>query len=136
MFILVFRKRATLSPGFQNQSGMNSEWLLSRAEIMKDKGNRFYTRKIALANNPMSESSPRSRFIWKAVASYVQALDCLTLCRVALVEETGTDDRLQKLTFLESRLNCNLAAAYLELGDEFDVLEHGICAVERAIALD
>ena len=103
MFILVFKKtkRTARKP---------IAWLLQRAEDFKQAGNSYYSNP-AKRKHPEKVvcSNPRVQVLWKAVACYVQGLDCLTLVRSALHEqehdmttETATE-RERQLKLLSSR---------------------------------
>lgn len=133
MFILVFKKtkRTARKP---------ITWLLQRAEDFKQAGNSYYSNP-AKRKHPEQVvcSNPRVQVLWKAVACYVQGLDCLTLVRSALYEqehdmasETATE-RERQLKLLSSRLYCNLAAAYLELGPTAQTYRHALKVVNLAL---
>ena len=103
MFILVFRKTA--------QTACKSvSWLLQHAEDLKQAGNSYFCNP-AKHKQPVEGgcSNPRVQVLWKAVACYVQGLDCLTLARSALhnnqhdMTSEMTTECEKQLTLLSSR---------------------------------
>ena len=103
MFVLVFKKK-------KRTARKPITWLLQRAEDFKQAGNSYYSNP-AKRKHPEQVvcSNPRVQVLWKAVACYVQGLDCLTMVRSALYEqehdmasETATE-RERQLKLLSSR---------------------------------
>merc|ERR1712224_243453 len=76
MFILLFRKVCVEK---KDVACKTAEWLFKRAENLKDEGYRYFCGEGHLEKNEISKSSPRTRLVWKAIACYRQALDCVDL---------------------------------------------------------
>ena len=104
MFILVFRKT-------KKTACKSVTWLLQHAADLKHAGNSFFSNP-AKCKQPEKVlcSNPRVQVLWKAVACYVQGLDCLTLARSALcsgehdMTSETVAEREGQLTLLSSRL--------------------------------
>ena len=103
MFILVFKKTS-------KTACKSPTWLLQRAEDFKQAGNSYYSNP-AKRKHPEEAvcSNPRVQVLWKAVACYVQGLDCLTLVRSDLYKDqhdtadTTPAERERQLALLSSR---------------------------------
>lgn len=122
MFTLAFKKT-----GASQQKSL--QWLIQKAEDFKQAGNSYYSNlaKCRDAREQGLHSSPRVASLWKAVACYVQGLDCLSLAR------SQGDERLNHIS---SRLYSNLAAAYMELAETAGTYEHANRVIDLALVCD
>eukprot|EP00435_Cladocopium_sp_Y103_P069818 s419_g34.t1 len=120
MFTLAFKKT-----GASQRKSL--QWLIQKAEDFKQAGNSYYSNlaKCRDAREQGLHSSPRVASLWKAVACYVQGLDCLSLAR-----SQGDDERLNHIS---SRLYSNLAAAYIELAETAGTYEHANRVIDLAL---
>ena len=123
MFTLVFKK-------VKAPKRKSLEWLIQKADDFKQAGNSYYSNlaKCRDAREKGLTSSPRVASLWKAVACYVQGLDCLSLAR-----SQGDDERLNHIS---SRLYSNLAAAYIELADTAGTYQHASRVIDLALVCD